>query len=51
MVKPSHNIYLQAIRKAGGKVNRTVVQSAAFGILRRKAPHLHLEIQNCNAGF
>jgi len=33
-------IYLRAIRKAGGKVNRTVVQGAAFGILRQKAPHL-----------
>ena len=32
--------YLRAIRKAGGKVNRTVVQGAAFGILRRRAPHL-----------
>jgi len=32
--------YLRAIRKAGGKVNRTVVQGAAFGIvLRRRAPH------------
>ena len=29
--------YLRAIRKAGGKVNRTVVQGAAFGILRRRA--------------
>ena len=33
-------MYLRAIRKAGGKVNRTVVQGAAFGILRQKAPHL-----------
>ena len=32
--------YLRAIRKAGGKVNRPVVQGAAFGILREKAPHL-----------
>ena len=32
--------YLRAIRKAGGKVNRPVVQGAALGILRRKAPHM-----------
>ena len=32
--------YLRAIRKHGGKVNRPVVQGAAFGILREKAPHL-----------
>ena len=32
--------YLRAIRKAGGKVNRTIVQGAALGILRRRAPHL-----------
>ena len=32
--------YLRAIRKAGGKVNRPVVQGAAFGILRQKAPQL-----------
>jgi len=32
--------YLRAIRKAGGKVNRTIVQGAALGILRRRAPHM-----------
>ena len=32
--------YLHAIRKAGGKVNRPVVQGAALGIMREKAPHL-----------
>ena len=35
-----NSMYLRAIRKAGGKVNRTFVQGAAFGILHQKAPHL-----------
>ena len=32
--------YVRAVRKAGGKVNRTVVIGAALGILRLKAPEL-----------
>ena len=32
--------YLRAIRRSGGKVNRPIVQGAALGILRRKAPHM-----------
>ena len=32
--------YLRSIRRAGGKVNRPIVQGAALGILRRKAPHM-----------
>ena len=32
--------YLRAIRKAGGKVNRPVVQGAAFGILLERKHHV-----------
>ena len=32
--------YLRAIRKAGGKANCTIVQGAALGILRSRAPRL-----------
>ena len=35
--------YLRSIRRSGGKVNRPIVQGAALGILRRKAPHMLMQ--------